>query len=664
MVLTCEGQEIPASNEQQLENLTGTEEVETEDDSYLQQLEQFRKNPLDLNTADATELKELRIINELQVENLIAYRKLLGKLIDIYELQAVPYWDITTIRKVLPFVTIGSAISIKEDLMQRIKNGEHSFLIRMSQVLERSKGFTGSSTGIKYLGNPQRLFFRYRYAYKNLLQFGLTGDKDAGEQFFKGAQSKGFDFYSFHLFIRKTGCVQSLAIGDFTVSMGQGLIQWQSLAFGKNGEITSVKRQSAVLKPYNSAGEFNFHRGIGITIKKGMMEATVFASIRRLNANLVTDTLTGKDIVSSFLNSGYNRSAAEIADRNVLFQTSTGSCIQFNTTRFKIGINGVYYQFSLPIRKNDEPYNLYALNGDKFYNLSVDYGFTYRNLHFFGEAATDRNFNRAFINGLLLSVDPRVDISILHRDISKAFHAVNGNAFTENSSPANETGIYAGISIRPASPWRVDAYVDIYRFAWLKYLVDAPGFGKDMFVQLTYSPGRQVEIFTRYRQEIKQGNEPGPVTNYLIPLKKQNWRLQLNYKISPATSIRNRIEIIWYGEKANNPENGFLAFFDLLYKPMHKPYSAVVRLQYFETEGYNSRLYAFENDVLYSYSIPVFFDKGFRYYFTGNYDMTKKISIWLRWAQTIYSRSGIGSGYDEIQGNKRSEIRFQAQFLF
>ena len=97
---------------------------------------------------------------------------------------------------------------------------------------------------------------------------------------------------------------------------------------------------------------------------------------------------------------------------------------------------------------------------------------------------------------------------------------------------------------------------------------------------------------------------------------------------------------------------------------MLKPFSGVLRLQYFETDGYNSRIYAYENDVLYSYSIPAFYDKGYRYYVTFNYDLTQKLSFWLRWAQTIYrDKTSIGSGLDEIDGNKRSEIKFQVRLL-
>jgi Helix-hairpin-helix motif len=660
-------QDIPPTTEQQLENLTDADQAETEDDSYLQQLEQFRKNPVNLNLADAPELKELRIITDLQIDNLISYRRLFGKLIDIYELQAVPSWDVITIRKLLPFITLSSSLSVMDDFGNRIKDGDHSLLLRVSQVLEKSKGFDKSTSGTKYLGSPQRIFFRYRYTYKNLLQFGVVGDKDAGEQFLKGAQKKGFDFYSFHLFARKIGIIQALAIGDFTVNMGQGLIQWQSLAFKKSSDVMGIKRQSPVLRPYNSAGEFNFHRGAGITIKKGNIEATAFASIRKINANLGTDTLNQEDFISSFLTSGYNRTTSELADKNSLRQTALGANIKYRGNRWHIGVNGIYYKFSRAVNKADDPYNLYALSGNSWYNFSTDYSYTYRNIHFFGEAAADKNFNKAFINGLLISVDPRVDISLLYRNINKGYQAVNANAFTENTYPTNESGFYAGITIRPAVPWRLDVYGDIYKFPWLKYLVDAPSYGKDFMVQLTYTPNRQTEIYTRYRNETKQGNQPDntTVTNYLVPLPRQNWRMQISYKISTAIALRNRAEMLWYDKKGVNSEKGFLSFFDVIYKPLLKPWSGVLRLQYFETDGYNSRLYAYENDVLYSYSIPVFFDKGYRYYLTLNYDMTKKLSLWLRWAQTIYQdKSIIGSGLDEIKGNAKSEVKLQARYLF
>ncbi|MEO6837256.1 MAG: hypothetical protein ABI185_02635, partial [Ginsengibacter sp.] len=104
---------------------------------------------------------------------------------------------------------------------------------------------------------------------------------------------------------------------------------------------------------------------------------------------------------------------------------------------------------------------------------------------------------------------------------------------------------------------------------------------------------------------------------------------------------------------------------DILYKPLLKPFSGNIRIQYFETDGYDSRMYAFENDVLYSYSIPVFFDKGYRYYINLKYSISRKLSLWARFAQTIYTtKSAIGSGLDLINNNIKTEVKLQSIFSF
>ena len=665
---TTHAQETPISTiEQQLENLTDVDQAETEDDSYHQQWERFRRSPLNLNNADENDLRELKILSGLQIANFISYRKLVGNFISIYELQAIPSWDTQIIKKLLPFITVAEPIDLTEVFRTRFKVGEHTLSFRFSEVLEKSAGFEKTSTGTKYLGSPPKLFFRYRYQDKNLLQYGIVGDKDAGEQFFKGAQKYGFDFYSFHFFARKLGSVQALALGDFTVNMGQGLIQWQSLAFRKSVDILGIKRQSPVLRPYNSAGEFSFHRGAGITIQKGKIEATGFISYRKLSANFVADTVSNEEYITSFLNSGYHRTEDEIEGRHKLGQLALGGNVKYKTSNWHIGLNAINFNFSSPVVKRQEPYNLYAINGKNWGNYSIDYSYTHRNLHFFGEAAVDKNFSKAFLNGLLVSVDPRVDISFLHRHIDPQYQSNNGNAFTENTYPTNENGFYSGISIRPVSAWRFDAYIDVYKFPWLKYLVDAPSEGKDFLAQITYTPNRQLEVYTRYRSESKQGNQPDNnlATNYLVSLPRQNWRTQVSFKINQSIAIRNRTELLWYDKNGINSERGFLTFFDVIYKPVLKRYSGNIRLQYFETDDYNSRIYAYENDVLFYYSIPAFYDQGYRYYLNVNYDLNSSISFWIKWSQTLYHNvESIGSGLDEIPGSKKSEIRIMARVVF
>jgi hypothetical protein len=660
---TVSPQEVPVQVQQQLENRMDAGDEETEDDSYWQQLEKFSKHPLNLNLANAEDLKELGVLNEWQIENFLRYRSLFGKLVDIYELQAVPSWHPAMIRRLMPFVTVAAAFAANDGWRERFRNGSHTFLLRIAQVLQTSRGFDRATTGTSYQGSPQKIFARYRYSYKNLLQFGWLGDKDAGESFFKGAQRYGFDFNSFHLFARKIGVIQALALGDFTVNMGQGLIHWQSLAFKKSGETMTVKRQSPVLHPYNSAGEFNFHRGAGITIRKRNIEITSFVSFRKLSANKVMDTLL-HTVVSSIQTSGYHRTAAEIMDKNVLSQFSSGANLKYKKPDWQIGINAVYYKYSIPIEKRDEPYNLYSIKGDHWSNMSIDYSYTYRNIHFFGEAAADQNFHTALINGCLVSIDPKMDLSFVYRRLAKEYQAINANAFTENTSPTNENGLYAGLTIRPTTNWKLDAFADIYRFHWLKYLVDAPSYGKDFFIQLTYTPEKKLEMQSRATRSFRLADSPGNITamNYLSAIQRSGWQIQMNYMVNPAFTCRSRLQLLWL--QGNTKENGFSLYIDGIYKPAMKSFSLSVRLQYFETTGYDSRLYAYENDVLYSHAIPALFGTGYRYYLIVQGKPLKTVSVGFRWAATVYnSQSIIGSGLDSISGNRKTELKAQIIYL-
>lgn len=668
--LSSQAQVPSTTTEQQMEAVTeNNEDNETQDDSFLQSLQQFLKNPVNLNTADATLLKELVVLTPLQIQNIISYRNLFGKFINLYELQAVPALDIATIEKIRPFITVNDAPDFIGSFSERLSGGTHSVVARVTQVLETSRGYLLDSTTATnyYPGSPQRYFFRYKYQYKNLLQFGVVADKDAGEEFFKGTQKQGFDFYSAHLFMRNIGIVKALALGDFTVNMGQGLTQWQSLAFKKSVDVLNIKRQLPVLRPYNSAGEINFHRGIGLTLAKKNIELTGFVSYRNVDANFVTDTLNNEDFISSLQTSGLHRTKSETDDKGIQRQLAYGGNIAYNKNRLHIGANVIQYNFKFPITKANDPYNLYAISGKNIGNQSIDYSYTFRNLHFFGEAAMDNQKNKAFVNGLLLSVAANADMSFVYRNISSGYQSLYTNAFTESTFPTNEKGFYSGISIRPHTYWRIDAYVDFYSFPWLRYLVDAPTTGVDYLGQLTYKPNKQLEITARYRTETKPKNynPAGGVTTPVVPKQRQNFRWQVNYKVNPVFTFRNRLETVWYDRTGGSPQNGFLSYVDLLYKPMLKKYSGNMRLMYFETQGYDSRLYAYENDVLYSFSIPVFYDKGYRWYINLNYDFSKKVTAWLRVAQTIFKdKATVGSGLDEINGNKRTEVKFQLQYYF
>jgi hypothetical protein len=665
-------QEVTNTNvEQALEDLAEAEELETEDDSYLQQLSQLRRNPMNLNTATLSDLQIFRWLNELLLVQLFNYRNLMGPLLSIYELQAVPGWDVETIQRILPFVYVGPAKSTFEDFGSRFKGGDHSFVFRVQQILEPSVGFIPNDSGrTRYLGSRQRYFFRYKYVFKNQMQFGITGDKDAGEQFFRGAQRNGFDFYSMHLFARNLGIVKRLAIGDYTVNLGQGLLTYQSLAFRKSVDVLNIKRQTEIFRPYSSPGEFFFHRGAAVTLGVRNWYLSAFVNARRVSATsqLASDTAEDfEDFASSILTNGLHRTETEAARRLNTREFGVGGAIHYRKPGMQFGLNAVHYELERPLIRQPQPYNYFQFNGNKMTAVSGEYAYTHKNLHVFGEVAMNPGGGMAMVHGLIANVDRNVDLSLLYRNIDKDYHTLYGSAFTEAITPINEKGMFMGVTTRPWRNIRIDAYFDVFRFPWLRYRVDRPSDGKEYLLQFTWKPNKQVEVYARYRSETKALNYSQVTGNFrnTADIPRQNWRTHIAYRVSQSVTLRARAEVMWFDRNGKEAEQGFMVFSDFFYRPWMKPYQFNFRLQYFETDGFNSRIFAFENDVLYSFSIPPLFGKGTRWYTNLNYDITRDITIWFRLARTYFpDQKSIGSGLDLIPQNRRTDFRFQVRFNF
>ncbi|MBK7946351.1 MAG: helix-hairpin-helix domain-containing protein [Flavobacteriales bacterium] len=63
-------------------------------------------DPIDLNNATAEDLNALLLLTDVQVSALLQHIRRNGKLLSLYELQAINSWDATTINLVRPFITV------------------------------------------------------------------------------------------------------------------------------------------------------------------------------------------------------------------------------------------------------------------------------------------------------------------------------------------------------------------------------------------------------------------------------------------------------------------------------------------------------------------------------------------------------------------------------
>jgi DNA uptake protein ComE-like DNA-binding protein len=307
----------------------------------------FSEKPLNLNTATLDDLQRLVILNDIAITSLLAHREAHGKLLNILELQGIKGFTPQVIRTIMPFVVVTDDPLGRFNFKNMWKEGRHELVVRYEQTIEEKKGYTeiedsllAESPNSRYLGDPFKLFARYRFQSTNRVSWGVTMEKDAGEEFFTGTQKQGFDFYSAHLFLRNIGVIKALAVGDFQAQFGQGLTFTSGLAFGKSANGVGIKRNAQGLRPYTSVDENRFLRGGGVTLGFWKLEVTAFASYKPLDANLSTstDTLTEvEEQVSSIFSSGFHRTPGELADKGALDEIIYGGNVNFRGKRLAGG---------------------------------------------------------------------------------------------------------------------------------------------------------------------------------------------------------------------------------------------------------------------------------------------------------------------------------------
>ncbi|WP_426292464.1 ComEA family DNA-binding protein [Dyadobacter endophyticus] len=634
---------------------------------------QLYASPLDLNAVNPDDLAALFILSEKQLRSFFEYRAKAGALLSLYELQAIPEFDIYTIRRLLPFVTIiAKAVSIHDAL----KNpGQHFLMLRSGKLLEQQKGFapldSNANSITRYQGPPFNGYFRYRNARNGAYSFGMTLEKDSGEELWRWKSRRqifGIDYTSFHVQISDRGKLKNLIIGDFQMQAGQGMVMGAGFSLGKGSEvIRSVYHSTTGLKPYTSATEANFFRGIAASWSFARRtDITLLFSRTKRDATQGSDSIRSS-ITTSLPITGYHRTPSEIEKHNVLREQNIGLHLihKLAAQKGQIGITMLHTGYDSFIRKRDLPYNRYEFSGRQ--NLIVGLHGDYRrqNIHFFSEAAISGSGGTGAIAGLIASAGRKLDFSAMARHYAPNFHTFYGNPISEATRPINERGAYAGIRWSPSRKWQWSAYFDYFRFPWLKFQVDKPSRGFDYFVHLLWKPSKRLNAYWLFHEKHNQINDPAAEDNgpALIHSFKRTAVFNIDYEIPLKCAFRTRLQYGGLKNAHSKGSNGFTIVQDVSWHLSKLEVSA--RAAFFKTDDYDSRQYVYEKDVLYAFSIPAYYNTGTRHFLMLRYAVSKQLKIWLRWSQTRYSDiEKISSGLNEIEGNKRSEAKLQVMYQF
>ena len=687
-----------ALNELLIEQVERLAEDSDEDADYEELLDHyifFVENPINLNSDDIDELLELRLINIFQYEELQKYRRYYGDFLFLEELEMVEGFDEQTLSIIAPIVYVGKDNSRdKVTLKKMARYGKHQVVGRYEQILEHQAGYDPISDSAllakpnsRFLGSPQRYQLKYTYNYRNRIRAGFVMEKDPGEMFFTDHVSdtikallgekyhRGFDFVGFHLYAKDLGVVKAAVLGDYQLAFGQGLTMWSGMSFGKVVTGSSVMKQSRGIMPKTSASEYSFMRGAAVTLGGGPFRGTVFYSNHMIDANIAeTDTLDAAEYVSSLQETGYHRTIGEMLDRHTIRQQVVGGHLAYAVSHFEIGYTLHHTWLSAELQLKPSNYNQFYFQGTHLTNQGVDFKYVKGKFAFFGEAAMSISPDSSALRqaqgplrfaGLVgMTVKPTgyLNFTVLYRNYGKAYQNLFSNAFCEGSRNQGQRGVYLGVEVAPAPYWNLLAYADHFRFTWLTSQVYTPSWGHDYYLRLSHSFNRRTAAYLQIRSKTKMKNSSDDMTFSYYPIfyTKNSIRFNINYGFANGLVFSNKAEYAHYRNGDGSNSQGFFICQDVAYKPENKPYSLTFRYALFDTDDYDSRVYAYENDVLYSFSVPALYGKGMRVYLLGKWKPLNNLTLYARIGSIIYTdRDEISSGLTLIEGNHKTDLKVE-----
>lgn len=623
------------------ENLSASEMESTYE--YLYALE---ANPINLNTATREELEALPFLSDRNVEDILEYIDRHGAVKSMGEMALLSSIDYNQRQLLAVFTYAGEERRrLFPKLNDIIKHGKANALVTAKVPFYERKGDKNGYLGYQYKHSVQ-----LDYTYGDCLRLGVLGSQDAGEPFFAGKNSMGYDFYSFYLVLKKLGRLKALALGRYRVKFGMGLVVNSNYSFGKLSALTSMQSAAGNLRAHASRSDANYMQGAAATVSviKGL-DVSAFFSYRKFDA-----TLNDDGTIATILSSGYHRTETEMSKKNNSANMTAGGNLSFRRNGFHVGATAVYTALDRDLRPNTTAYyRRHRPSGRRFFNIGADYGYTGHRLSFSGETATGACHAVATINMLTYGLTEHLDLTALYRYYSYKYYALLGNSFSDNGSVQNESGAYLGVSWRPQPSLNVMAYADYAYFTWPRYQTSQSSASFEGFAQATWSPGEWM-LTARYRLKVRQRDN------------KEKTAL-IN-----KTEHRGRLSAAFNGERwrFRTQADAVLSSFNersvgwMLTQSAGCAVSRWLRVDasagYFDTDSYDSRVYSYERGLRYASFFSAFYGQGIRCSLLASAELAKQLSVTAKLGTTKYfDRSVISSGYNQIDGSAATDLEIQ-----
>lgn len=655
-----------------VEDISGQYEEGTDPTEVLIENYHYEERKIDLNAIDPFCLVQILQINAHQAEYLAAYIRQYGPLLSVYELQVIEGFDSATIRRILPLIRLVQPV--RKTRIHPIPWKNHwsgSLMFRYGRIVESQAGYRGrhDSTGGEnhYLGDPSRIWIRWQAKMNDRISIGFTAEKDPGEQFFTGTQKQGFDHYSTFLMVHGTRTLKSIIIGDYHVGFGQGLtINTSGLVTMGKGLYQPYKFTNPI-RPNASSNETYGLRGAAVCLKTGKFEWTFFSSAKRLDARCQDrDTLHHQlPVLANLVNSGYHRTLNEMETRDVVRNLLVGSHVTYRNHFLQAGITCYHTRYDALFMPPEEIYKQFSQVENKSTIAGVDFRVLLPYAVVFGEITYPHGRNPGFLMGLWWYSQARFKYSVVYRHYPVDFLSPLGSAAGKNQQNNNESGVFMAMEALLTKKTSITAGADIYWKPWISYRLDKPSAGSVIYLITDCTTGPYTQWILKYQCRSAEQNTTDPLINIhrITESCSHQLAVQCMYNPFPFLTLKQQLYFSKVHREKAHVEKGYLISLDIHYICTSKPWEVMMRYALFDTDGYNSRIYAYERDVLYAFSAPAYYSKGIRIMGMIRCGFLRRTDLWIRYALSFYSdQSVVGTGLDEIGSGHKSEIKIQFRY--
>lgn len=627
---------VPNATQDEVEQLDdgSLEEEEGEGTADLERIAEARayyaQHPIDLNSATRESFAALNLLNPAQVNAILEYRAISGDFISPLELQSVRSLSLDEVRILLQYVTV------KEGVANAVKTIKARVKDATGFLASRTAYQTTTQNTDNWLGPRLPIYIRARWSAGRQFSAGIVVENDAGEPYGGPNNPLFFDYVNVHLYADELpGVIKTVALGDYGVNWGQGLITYTGFGTGKGAFVMDVQRNPRWIIPHASVREVGFYRGAAVAAEVGPFKVMGMASRTRPDGAI--DTLVGDDLefeFSSFRLSGLHRTANEIAGRNANTATTFGGAVSWDKNWGRISVHHLQHQFEVPFVPGGALYQNFNIASDRLANTSVAWQTFLGPVSWFGEAAVDKNNETAVLTGVQIGLDRKTDMSIVYRRYDVGYRTLYNNVFGTSRRPENEEGIYFGVRMQVAKEWVLQGFGDLFVHPFARFRSSTPTSNQDGLLRLTYEKRRKhgVYVQVRHRDSERDLSRAESTTLRTIePFVRTSARIQGQVSMSKQVTLRARVEFA-RTNAAGRISEGTIVYQDLILKPTNFPVSLTARVALIDTDDYESRIYAFENDLLYRFRIPAYYGQGYRGYLNLRWRASRKLTAELRGA--------------------------------